>query len=263
MAGDADGLFAKAMAGKRAIDEEDSDKRKLLRRYDHLAVQALNPFGVSDLDKATLSQLWEVIKNGNKTTSYFAEWADSTAYRKGIAVSRLAEVLEKTIEVLKDPKFKELLNKTIMEEALKEATILSAHLANLNGGKSSQTERKVTMSTLGKKDGPTKPQSAVEISAKYLYDWLAQETSTLRGLISFLSQGGVFFAAHCAEKGARSYVKCGGEKQEDFVAAAVARLCKKETQEEEAPDDSSILFKKKGERLSIYDHTPKWMNEKH
>ena len=242
MAGDADSLFGNATGTKRPLDE-DSEKRKLLRRYDHLAVQALNPWGVSDLDKANLPQIWQLLKNGNKTTKYFAEWADEDDYRKGIAVSRLAQVLSKTIEVLKDPKFKQLLDQKVLEIAMKEALVLLPHVDLLNGGKCSEKEQRVTMSSLGQtNDGPIRVQSDVERSAKVLYEWLNQDQSTLRGMISFLSQGGVFYAAAVAEKGARSYVKCSTDKEADFVKAAVARLCKKAPISEAAPDDTSILF---------------------
>ena len=67
---DTEGLFGSVTAGqKRKGSEDEAEKRKLLRRYDHLAVQALNPFGVSEIDKATLNQIWDIICNGNKTTS--------------------------------------------------------------------------------------------------------------------------------------------------------------------------------------------------
>ena len=146
-----------------------------------------------------------MLKNGNKTTKYFAEWADEDDYRKGIAVSRLAQVLSKTIEVLKDPKFKQLLDSKVLEIAMKEALILLPHVDLLNGGKCSEKEQRVTMSSLGQtNDGPIRVQSDVEASAKVLYEWLNKDQSTLRGMISFLSQGGVFYAAAVAEKGARS-----------------------------------------------------------
>jgi hypothetical protein len=241
MATDNDSLFSQATT-KRPSEGDLSEKRKLLRRYDHLAAQALNPFGVSELEKATLSQLWELIRNGNKTTRYFAEWADESPYRKGIAVSRLAEVLQTAIQVLKDGKFAQLLNKEVLDKATKEAADLSPHLTVLNGGKSSQTAQKVTMSTLGLRNVPARAQEEVEISAKVLYEWLQKDQSTLRGLLSFLAQGGVFYAASVAEKGARSYVKCAKETKEDFISAAVARLSKPDAVQEIAPDDTSILF---------------------
>ena len=247
MASDGDSLFGQAMAGKRALEVEQSEKRKLLRRYDHLAVQGLNPFGVSELEKATLSQLWEIIQNGNKTTRYFAEWADESAYRKGIAVSRLDEVLGKTIEVLNDAKFAQLLDKAVLEKAKKEASELSPHMAVLHGGKSSEKAAKVTMSTLGQQPSAIRTQEEVEKSAQVLYEWLLLDQSTLRGLISFLSQGGVFYSAAVAEKAARCYVKCAKQGKDEFIKSAVARLSKQEPAEV-APDDTSILFAPQGQK---------------
>ena len=239
MASDADGLFGKTI-GKRALEETD-EKRKLLRRYDHLSVQALNPFGVSELEKASLSQIWQLVKQGNKTTCYFAEWADETPYRKGIAISRLAEVMEKAVEVLKDPKFKLLLNGEIHKTALQEGEKLLAHLQILNGGKASQGEQKVSLSNLGKQSGPVRSEEEIQRAAMGLYEWLAKDSSPLRGLLSFMAQGGVFYAAGTAEKAARAYVKYGGEKPDDFVKAAVERLCRKE-KVEELVDDTACLF---------------------
>ena len=234
--------YGNAGQKRKGLDEE-ADKRKMLRRYDHLAVQALNPFGVSEINKATLGQLWEIISNGNKTTSYFAEWPDKDPYRKGIAISRLAQVLEACVEVLKDAKFSQLLEKGILKNALQEAGELSKYLSTLNGGKSSQGPKKISLSTLGSTAEPAKPEKEVEEAAKQLWKWLCKDASTLRALMSFLSQGGVFYAAACAEKAARCYAKCSKETEATFVEAAKARLCCNKTAEQEiAPDDVACLF---------------------
>ena len=241
MAQDADCLFGSATSEKRKATEDLSEKRKLLRRYDHLAAQALNPFGVSELEKASLSQLWEIIVSGNKQTNYFAEWPDKDPYRKGIAISRLAQVLIAAIEMLKDEKFGKLLDSTILAKAMHEAAGLLPDLQVLNGGKASQTERKITISTLGMKKEPGKTEAEVGQASKTLYTWLANGNSTLRALLSFLSQGGVFYAATCAEKAARSYVKHGSATESIFTESAKARLCRPHT-EEEAIDDQACLF---------------------
>ena len=243
MASDGEGLFAQATGVKRKSEEENAEKRRLLRRYDHLAVQALNPFGVSEIDRATLSQLWEIICNGNKATSYFAEWPDKDIYRKGIAISRLAQVLVNAIEVLEDEKFARLLDKNTMKMACEEGKKLLPALRTLNGGKASQTVRKVTLGTLGVKAEPGRPEQEVEQAAKVLYEWISKQQSTLRALLSFLSQGGVFYAAACADKAARAYAKCSSEDETVFIQAAKARLCSgKKDKEEDAPDDQACLF---------------------
>jgi len=250
MAGDSDCLFASTASGKRSGEEQTPEKRKMLRRYDHLASQALNPFGVSELEKASLAQIWGLIKQGNKGTDYFAEWADADKYRKGIAVSRLAQVLTTAIQILEDTKFRTLLEKTIYDKAMEEAKSMKPYLELLNCGKASQTARKITMSSLGQTETAAKSENDVREAAKRIYNWLEEKNSTLRGLLSFLSQGGVFYAASCAEKGARSYIKHGGDSIKTFEDSAIARLCRP-AEDCEIPDDTSCLF------IKVEDPKPK------
>ena len=67
----------------------------------------------------------------------------------------------------------------------------------------------------------------MKTAAGALHDWLSAEHSPLRGLIGLMSSGGVYFTAYCSELTGRAAVhaKGGAIKKEDFVAAAVERLC--------------------------------------
>jgi hypothetical protein len=248
MASDGNGLFAASLSGKSKSDrlsqssDEPDAKRRLLRRWDHIAVQALNPFGVSDIEKATLTQIWEIVAQGHKKANYLAEWPDEDDYRRGVAISRLAQVLLAAIEILDDEKMTKLLDKVILLKARREAIDLLPHLRMLNGGKASQEPRKTTLGSLGTAKEIPKKEEEVSNSAKELHTWLQQPTSTLRALLSFLSQGGVFYSASVAEKTARSYVHCKQASPEDFSRIATARLCKIKSEDTAPPDDQACLF---------------------
>jgi hypothetical protein len=248
MASDDNDLFAATLSGKSKSDklsqssEEPDAKRRLLRRWDHIAVQALNPFGVSDIEKATLTQIWEIVAQGHKKATYLAEWPDEDDYRRGVAISRLAQVLEAAITMLTDPKMAKLLDKTILEKAYSEAAALLPHLQILNGGKASKEVKRPSLASLNAMKEVPKNEEEVSTAAKKLHAWLKQSNSTLRALLSFLSQGGVFYSATVAEKTARSYVHCKQASQEDFSRIATARLCKVKCEDTAPQDDQACLF---------------------
>ena len=84
----------------------------------------------------------------------------------------------------------------------------------------------------------------VNTAAAALYDWLVKEQSALRGLIGLMSSGGCYWTAYCSELTGRSAVdRNGGAIQKnDFVAAAVERLCKEGGVGYAAPSLASGLF---------------------
>ena len=250
---DNDGLFGDATNNiKRKAEEATSTgKRFKLKRYDHLAAQALKPHGVSNIEMADLKSLWTIIANGNKSVLYFAEWPDTDPWRKGIAISRLAEVMLAVITTLKDPKFaKHLRVSFLLTSAMTEAIKLSPALLVLNAGKGSKTAAKVTITTLGNAKSTPKNKDDVIKAANELYAWLSQKKSTLRALLSFMSQGGVFYAATVAEKAARAYILHGDEDQEAFVNAAVARTCSTEKTEEPDNDQDALFDEPAGDLFS-------------
>ena len=78
---------------------------------------------------------------------------------------------------------------------------------------------------------------------KALHEWLSKESSTLRGLFSFLAAGGVYYTSSCAEKTARAYVNHGGGSLPVFQGIAKARLVVKDgSKPTKGPDDTSCLF---------------------
>ena len=67
-------------------------KRQKLKSYDLVPAQMLNSMGVSGVETVTLEKLATAMSKGNKMAIYFTEFCDDLGSRKGIAVSRLAEV---------------------------------------------------------------------------------------------------------------------------------------------------------------------------
>ncbi len=69
----------------------ESTRATKLRRYDQVAAMYVNPNGISPLHYAPNIKLWADVSKGNKRVAYFSEFADNDPYRRGIAISRLAE----------------------------------------------------------------------------------------------------------------------------------------------------------------------------
>ena len=60
--------------------------------YKHAWAQMLNCMGASGVETVPLDKLAKAMAKGNKAAIYFTEFCDDLASRKGIAVSRLAEI---------------------------------------------------------------------------------------------------------------------------------------------------------------------------
>ncbi|CAK0867924.1 unnamed protein product [Prorocentrum cordatum] len=98
---DSAGLFQFATAAGAGNDKKRvaagdgvGPKRQMLRRCDHVAAQVFNPHAASGLDHASTEELWKRASQGNKKVQYFTELADETPERRGIGISRTAEVLK-------------------------------------------------------------------------------------------------------------------------------------------------------------------------
>ena len=78
--------------------EEPAAKRAKLKPYDLLPSQVLNAMGESGIQTTSLKQLADVQARGNKAAAYFTELYDDSRPRRGIAISRLAEVHLRTVE---------------------------------------------------------------------------------------------------------------------------------------------------------------------
>ncbi len=251
---DAAGLFGSAAAddGTKA-----GERRTKLRRWDHVATQALNPVGASPVKDCSLKELWDKTKAGGKATMFFsnlAAGADSGGlWRVGVGASQTAESLLAAIAELRRPIMKQLIIKVAYEKALAAAAALEPHLKILNAGKGSETgppERagfgSLRSAAAAAPEAARPSQSQVETAAAALYDFLVAEQNPLRAVLALLSGGGSFYAAAVAEKTARAWVKHAPATREDAQRAAVARAFggagQQDAQVEPGPDDTVGLF---------------------
>ena len=225
---------------KRKLKPE--DRRTKLRRYDHIAAQALNAQGVAAIKTAPLGQLWSVIKAGNWSTMYFSEFADNSDYRRGVAISRFAECLKNLPDAIADPAVTAIIKPDLHAKVKAEVKRMEPIFNVLFGGKSAESS-KPSLFSMGTIQ-TAKKKKDVEDAAKKLFAFLQNPSSTLRSFLNIMSYGGLFYAAMVHEKTARAAVsKAGGSiTEEEFCRAAVARLCTDTpTDGEDAPDDLGAM----------------------
>ena len=100
------------------------------------SAQALNPYGVSPMEKVSLVHFWTAAAAGNKWAPYHTEFADKEPYRQGVAISRLSQTLEAAIERLQtDPQIPLVLKEAVHNQALAVAKELLPAVSVLNAGR--------------------------------------------------------------------------------------------------------------------------------
>ena len=111
----ANALLGLAGAAAMAPTQRDSDtgeKSEKLRRYEHPCAQVLNVAGVSPIHECGNKALWNIVARGNKRVSFLSEFCSTDAYRQGIAGSRAAESMLSFGDVIQEPLWDKLLEKT-------------------------------------------------------------------------------------------------------------------------------------------------------
>ena len=250
------GAAAGASAGIADAEVKVQERRIMLKNWDTVAAQCLNPYGPSYAEEFSLKTLWKATNKGNKACAFHSEFAaDETQggdYRRGIGLSRLAETLLASIERLNTDNMKQLMKENYMNMAIAEADTLVPHLNVLNVGKGSQKQQ-------GEQDGgfagsrkrqrlavvnvKQHTKDEVEAAAEAVHTWLSKPNSALRTMLHLLSSGGAFFAANTIEKVGRSWVRHGPATAATAKAAAWARASQAQPEEDEAaPDDTAGLF---------------------
>ncbi len=213
-----------ALLGECASQQrlESGERRTKLYRYDHVSSMVFDPFGVSTIKDASVVDLWAFVKRGNKKVAFYSEFASSDPGRRGVAISRLAQVLQCALDQLSSDANQKFIEKKVYQKIAKEMNSMKPWVKTLNMGRRPSTSMRAGLSSAGKdqlEDGD------YVAAVKELYAWLELETSSVRPALSLLSCGGVFYAASSAEKVGRSaiHAKGGGLCQEDFEAAITAR----------------------------------------
>ena len=220
---------------KQKGGEEPAKKRTKLKGYDLTPHQFLNSMGESGISKAGLDQVYAAMCKGNKACAFFSELCDPTENRKGVAISRLAEVMLKTGDKLKGEVYKKNISAGIYEAAMKEVKDLEPAWRTLMGKGISTEDDVGDTATAGRiaygggaEDRREKP--AVKVATDKVYAWLTIKDSKLRSLMALLAGGGLFYATSVQEKSHRAYIEHSQEDKKKgnsdvYSKWAQARLC--------------------------------------
>ena len=227
--------------GKRKGEDEAIEKRIKLRRYDQVGPQLLQVADVSAIHECSKKKLWKWAKEGGYKVEFHSEWCSEDPYRRGVALSRLAEVLLAVGVAMTHPTWDKVLLPAILKTVREEFEKHKEHLEVLHGGKTQN--KKGGLLKAKKETVEHKDEEKVKKAAQDIYDWLSEEHSPTEGFLQVLSWGGVFYAAMCADKITRAAINptVGDIKKEDFVKAAIARLSS--DKKEESDDEGQPLSK--------------------
>ena len=234
---DAAGLFAPAADVESVAGSSAAPKgpRTQLTAIDTVASQVFNPWGASVFEKMNLSEVWQASSKGNKWTKYFTEFAaeegPTREFKRGVAISRLAEIILEAIHKIQTSEIKDVIKPELLSKVNAEANALKPALIILNAGKGSHkaADAPVSFASAKKRHRDGAPvvknhsHEDIEGSAKAVYAWLKKEASPLRAVLHILSGAGVYYAANVQEKVARSWIETNAISESDVVRAVLAR----------------------------------------
>ena len=198
-------------------------KRRKLRHYDLLPAQLINSMGASGIETIDLARLWKSMSSGNKVAEAFSELCFPEPERRGVGLSRLAEVMIATIERLTGQEHYRLCLKTELWEAVeRECTQLLPAFKALYAGRGVADGDSASIRAVAY-HRPASDPGDLTVHVEKVYEWLSQNSSPLRSVIALLSAGGLFYVAQCHEKGARAWLSSGGGLSAMKTAAAARR----------------------------------------
>ena len=253
MPADLGGLFDSAPAAAQPVASGAEPKRTKLKRWDHAAVQCLNPQGVSDVDEASLKDLWKALAAGNKAVAFHSNLASTEVYRCGVGWSQTAEsILAAMTDFKSNPNIKGILKSEVWQKVIVEIAALEPHLQVLNVGKGGEFRREQGQGFGGlrkrhKVDAEAVPTPEnIKLATTAVVAWLRREQSPFRGVLSIMSKGGVYYQANVSEKVARACIAHRQDAAEMIGPAVTARLHAAasgvDDKAEAAPDDAAGLF---------------------
>ena len=213
------------LSSKEALSKvEPAAKRTCLRHYDLVPAQVLNPMGMSGIESIPLENLWTLCKKGNKGAAAFSNLCFDENDRQNVGLSQACEALMAAITRFEGcPQTALVINESILTKAKAEAKELKPHLAMLNQGRNKKATGSIKNVAYYVPDAVAVDKQSLIAASAALHDWLSKEGSVLRGLLAYLSGGGVFFVAQCHEKTMRAYVAHGGGTKQAMAAAATCR----------------------------------------
>ena len=208
------------------------EKRRKLRHYDLLPAQVLNPMGMSGIEAVDLGRLYQTMVRGNKACAAYSELCFPEADRRGVALSRLSQVMMAAIERIRDCQaLRDVIKDEVLSVLDEEANRLYPHFKELNKG-SGTADGGGTIRSIAYTAAPPAGDGDPEEAAAAVHAWLLQVSSPLRSALAVFSAGGLFYVGQCHEKGARAVVRRVPIDVGQFQAAALART-------ERAPDLSA------------------------
>ena len=195
-----------------------------------LSRKMLEPYGMNELDKISLANLWAKASKGDDHAPRYTEYAITNDLNfVGLAVSRSMKNLGLAIRHLMDEKEAGQIIDGAIYKALKaECEELEPHVTVLSGGQMKKEGGGRLNAYTAVAVDPMKAQA----SAKYIYQWMHKE-STVRSMLKFLAKGGVFYTAFANEKLTRAYITGETVSEDAFV-----KLCLHRLSNQEASDDS-------------------------
>ena len=207
------------------------ERRTKLREREAVATVMYSPWEASRVETLSIKDLWKLSCEGDDYVAYHSELcADSSTggpYRVGVGLSRNAAVLAKAIERLQTDNMKAVLDDHKLALVLGEAEQLLPHLQILDFGKGSENSDGATTLRAVRKWGTDSKTShtaeEIKAAACAVHEWLQKKQSPLRGLLSVLSGGGLFYSAYAAELTMRGWVQFGGATAEIAEKAALER----------------------------------------
>ena len=186
-----------------------------------LSRKMLEPYGMNELDKISLANLWAKASKGDDHAPRYTEYAITNDLNfVGLAVSKSMKNLGLAIRHLMDEnEAGQIIDGAIYKALKAECEVLEPHVIVLSGGQM----KKEGGGRLNAYTAVAVEPMKATTSAKYIYQWMHKE-STLRSMLKFLAKGGVFYTAFANEKLTRAYIV--GEKvtEEDFMNLCLHRL---------------------------------------
>ena len=231
-----------------------NERRTKLREREAVATVMYSPWEASRVETISVKDLWKLSCEGDDYVAYHSELcADSTTggpYRVGVGLSRNAAVLAKAIERLQTDNIRAVLDDEKLAAVMDEADRLMPHLRVLDFGKGSETnDGATTLRSVRRWGAETKvSHTAEEIKAavSVVHEWLNKKHSPLRGMLSILAGGGLFYSAYAAELTLRGWVQFGGATVNVAENAATTRGLKNQNPTTEnaaaSSDAAGIVF---------------------
>ena len=235
--GEAAGLFAAPGSPEMSHGGASKAKRTKLYPTDHVAVKLFDPYGPSTLSEHSLKDLWKATAAGGKNVAFHSHLAadlETQPWKVGTGISVTCAALLAGIAGLEKENIVKLLKPELLKKAMDEAAMLKPALEVLNFGKGSEgnKDRGTTMSSLKRQKnnegaavgvGRRADADSVRAAVATLHEWLSKPNSALRGILMILAGDGVFYAAHAAEKVARSCVHHKPADKAHLTKAALTR----------------------------------------